>query len=214
MTKIYWTLFLALPFLGTRRNQAGACSCIQIPSIRESFDSSDSIFTGTLVSYDDVADPPYAVFGMLEMYKGIAEKDERVVFSNTTTCGLTLFFKPEAIGRQFIVYATKTENGDAEYVSACSRTKRMKESLMWETNRVFKAATEYDFPECYLPEPKTGEECEQLIRWDRPDLTVQFVPKDNPVTTDIRADRVRIYVDTPNDGDVLEAPVAKVPQVG
>ena len=53
----------------------------------------------------------------------------------------------------------------------------------------------------------SGEEAKQKILDQRPDLSVEIVHLDDPVTMDLRFDRVRIFVDE-------NQKVARAPQIG
>ena len=56
-------------------------------------------------------------------------------------------------------------------------------------------------------EGMSGEEAKQKILDQRPDLSVEIVHLDDPVTMDLRFDRVRIFVDE-------NQKVARAPQIG
>ena len=56
-------------------------------------------------------------------------------------------------------------------------------------------------------EGMSGEEAKQKILDQRPDLSVEIVHLDDPVTMDLRFDRVRIFVDE-------NQKVARQPQIG
>ena len=53
----------------------------------------------------------------------------------------------------------------------------------------------------------SGEEAKQKILDQRPDLSIEIVHLDDPVTMDLRFDRVRIFVDE-------NQKVARAPQIG
>ena len=59
----------------------------------------------------------------------------------------------------------------------------------------------FDWPEVV---GQTGEEAEQAIKAQFPDITTQILPEDSMVTMDFNEQRVRIFVN--NAGKVVKAP--------
>ena len=51
---------------------------------------------------------------------------------------------------------------------------------------------------------RSGEEAKTIILGEKPHLNVEIIPQNEPVTKDLRFDRVRIFVD--ENGNVVAVP--------
>jgi len=71
------------------------------------------------------------------------------------------------------------------------------------TQRIGFAGIDYAFPECVLPSPLTGLECQQLIKKKDPSYQVQFYTPGDPTTYEWNSNSVRVYLDGTSESDLV-----------
>ena len=112
-----------LVFLPIYVQNSFACSCYPLPSVYGAYNQSKAVFTGKILSSEDVKVTPYNErhyrVQILENFKGVKEKEVTI---SAGVIESSCFWGGYTVGESYLIYSHGESNGILNAENACTRT--------------------------------------------------------------------------------------------